>query len=383
MFPSAKFRFGIVGLALGLTGAMTLHFSLRTHSTGFAPKTIAESQPSEVRPEPPQIVVAAAPVFPNVDVSATDEELLVLARNAVRRSREGAIDWARSQSDPVLTRRLLFAVVRAWGETDPNSAVDWALLQDDSERQIDVEAALAGAVKQPELALAIVRGVLKYDPDNRAACGPALVAALNNAGQFQTALEFLKDAPADSQADWTTATFRRWGQSQPQDAIQALGSIADETLRDDAFHAVVDGWSSSDPATLAKYAASVSDEKDQTYALAKALDNWSLQDPAGMAAWLNTAPTGVDLDHAVAQLISKTDGANRSPELAMKWVENISDPKLQSDSMTFVLGQWNRSDPAAAQQYLASASWMDEQKRQEILKRLQTGMADLAEGSVE
>ena len=78
----------------------------------------------------------------------SDEELLALARGLVVRSPERAIAWARSQNDG-LRDRLRFAVVRAWGEKDPGSAVDWALMQDDSERQSDMEAALAGAAGQP------------------------------------------------------------------------------------------------------------------------------------------------------------------------------------------------------------------------------------------
>src|SRR6202000_3466600 len=133
--------------------------------------------------------------------------LLVLARTVVAHSPERALTWAQSQSDSTMRSRLLFAVVRAWGESDANAAVDWALAQDDNDRQRDMEAALAGAVKQPQLALAIVRDLLKSDPDNGAECGPALMVALNNAGEFQTALEFLKDAPRDSRTDWTTGMF--------------------------------------------------------------------------------------------------------------------------------------------------------------------------------
>jgi hypothetical protein len=252
-------------------------------------------------------------------------------------------------------------------------------MQDDDERRVDMEAALAGAVKQPQLALSIVRGLLKYyDPDDGASAGPALVVALNNAGQFQTALEFINDGPPDSHADWMAATFRRWGESQPQAAVKALDSIADAALRDDAFHAIADGWSASDPSALANYATSLPDGQNRAYALNKAVDNWSLQDPSATADWLNSAPNGVNFDQAIATLISKSDTVNRSSEVAMRWVENISDPTLKYDSMKLVLGQWNQTDPAAAQNYAANALWLDEQKRQELLTSLQSPPSNLA-----
>jgi hypothetical protein len=91
-----------------------------------------------------------------------------------------------------------------------------------------------------------------------------------------------------------------------------------------------------------------------------------------MATWLATSPAGVDFDQAIATLISKTDSMNRSPQVAMQWVENISDPNLKYDSMKLVLGQWKQTDAAAAQNYAANVSWIDEQKRQELVKVLQS-----------
>jgi stage V sporulation protein SpoVS len=363
----------MIGLAVCLAGGIALFFFHRmgSPSSGATTNAIPVSPSADSQSDQPKISSAVDELWGSLDASATDEELLALARSVVARSPVRAIAWARSQDDSVLRRRLLSAVIRVWGESDPASAVDWALMQDDSERRVDMEAALAGAVKQPQLALAIVRRLLADDPDDGAGCGAAFVVALNNSGQFQTAMEFLNDGPADSRADWTTATFRRWGESRPQEAVQALASIADEKLRDAAFRAVVDGWSAGNPSALADYATSLPEGDSRAYALNKAIDNWSLQDPAGLGAWLNTSPPGVDFDQTIARLISTTDGANRTPEVAMKWVENISDPNLKYDTMVRVLGQWNQSDSAAAQNYVANASWLDDQQRQKILKSLQ------------
>jgi adenosine deaminase len=40
--------------------------------------------------------------------------------------------------------------------------------------------------------------------------------------------------------------------------------------------------------------------------------------------------------------------------------------------MKLVLGQWKQTDAAAAQNYAANVSWIDEQKRQELVKVLQS-----------
>ena len=375
MTGSAQFKIGIASLVLGLAGAMYWTL-LHRNGTALAlqPKIIATpaSGISTVHnPTSSAVPVIAHDGFPSPDASATDEELLARAREAVAISPLTAIDWARSQNDSTLSRRLLSAVLRAWGERDPEAAVDWALTQEGPDRRIDVEAAFAGAASQPREALAMVRQLLKYDPDDTAACGPAFIVALSRAGQFQTALEFLNGAPAENRAEWASATFQQWGRSQPQDALDALSSISDDTLRTNAYQALVDGWSSVDPSALATYANTLPAGADRDYAMQHAVGNWSLQDPAGMAAWLINQPPGPEFDQAVTEMLAKTDGAIGTPEVAMSWVENVTDPALKLKSLVHVMEQWNQSDPAAAQQYLAQAPWIDDQQRQEILKRLQ------------
>ena len=373
MLRSVKFRLGKIGLTLGLAGGMALFLFHRAHSPSALPAAATEtnpvSTPMGIRANPPETASTAVEFFPVLNGSESDEELLALARPLVARSPERALEWARSQSDG-LRERLRSAVVRAWGEKDPAGAVDWALVQDDDERRVDMEAALAGAVRQPQLALAIVRRLLADDPEDSAGCGPALVVALSNAGQFQTALKFLNVGPPDSHADWATATFHRWGESRPEDAVRALQNIADENLRAIAFQAVADGWSAGNPAGLAAYALTLPRGENRDYALGRAMDNWSMQDPAGLATWVNTLPPGKEADAGAALMIAKTDGANRTPELAMQWVENIDDPALKLDSLAHVLTQWNRTDPAATRQYVATATWLSDPQREEILKTL-------------
>jgi hypothetical protein len=376
MLRSIRFRFGRIGLTIGLAGGIALFFfhraplpsAPRESKTGTLPVSSAVG----IRANPPEIVSAADESIPALNGSETDEELLALARTVVARSPERAIAWARAQGDSVPGRRLLSAVLRAWGESDPAAAVDWALAQDDGERRQDMEAALAGAVRQPQLALAIVRRLLADDPDDGAGCGPALVVALNNAGQFQTVLDFLTDGPLDSRLDWTTATFRHWGESRPQDAVKALDAIADAQLRNSAFQAVMNGWAAGDPAGLAAYAVSLSQGENRTFALSQAMDNWSLQDPAGLGAWLNTLATGAEYDAGVALMIGKSDGANRSPEVALGWVEGISDPGLKRASLLRVLEQWVQADSTAPAEYVKNAAWLDDQQRPALLEKMGT-----------
>lgn len=368
-------RCGILAVAFCAAVGL-LHYLHHGVSHPNAPAVAPSAPAAETAIIRPDVAAPVGETFPTPNTSTTDEELLAIARQIVSRSPQRAIDWARAQADPTLRERCLFAAIRAWGESAPNAAVDWALTQSEDERQKFVEAALAGAVQQPQQAVAIVRGLLKYyDAADKVNAAPALVVALNNACQFQTALDFINEAPADLRADWIRTTFERWGASQPQEAIQALNSINDSKLRDDAFHAAVTSWSTQSPSALADYAVSLPDDDNRAFALTQLVDNWSLQDPAAFATWLNNSPAGLNLDQAIAALISKTDRANGSLQVAMQWAERISDSDLRYDSIKHVLSEWNETDPSAAQAYLATTSSLDDQKRQSLLSNLQSPFA--------
>jgi hypothetical protein len=232
-----------------------------------------------------------------------------------------------------------------------------------------------------DIALAPGRQLLASDPsDDKGRAGDYLLS-LCNAGQFQQALQFANQAPPDLKSGWLKAVFTRWGQVQPREAIAALASLEDESERTSLFHGITDAWAANDPSALAKYAGSLPDGDDKTYALNQVVDNWSLQDPEAFSGWLNSSPTGVKLDTAIEQMISKTDEANRTSEVAMQWVDCINDPALRYGALLQVLGQWNQSNPTAAQKYVSTVSWLNDSQRRKILNDLQSPPLAVASGS--
>ena len=216
-------------------------------------------------------------------------------------------------------------------------------------------------------AIAQLSKLLAQDPSDQTGRAAEFLNQQCHDGQFQTALKLVDSVPREMRADWLAIVFNRWAQAQPTNALQALDTISDPDERAGAFEAAVSGWNSGDPAGLANYAVNLAASDERDYALTAALQNWSLQDPAALATWLNTIPRGGEFDAGAALIIAKTDGANRSPELAMKWVENIGNPQLKQTSFARVLSEWLQSDSAAARQYVATASWLDDSTRSKIL----------------
>ena len=226
--------------------------------------------------------------------------------------------------------------------------------------------AIHSVTSSPGLALALGRQLLAVDPTDERGRAATLLLTLCNAGQFQAALAFVGEAQAGEHPDWLKLVFTRWGESHPQDAVKSLDVIADPRQRSAALRALADGWNAATPSGLAAYAVALPQSDDRDYALGAALDNWSLQDPAGLAVWLNTLPRGIEFDVGAAMMVIKSDSVNRTPELAMQWVENINDPAIKRDAFLHVLDEWAQTDSTAARRYVATAVWLEDSQRKEI-----------------
>lgn len=227
--------------------------------------------------------------------------------------------------------------MRAWSETNPAAAIDWALHQDEL-RIPALEAALSGAVRASgEVdAVEIGRALLKSDPAIGAAYGTVLVGTLTASREFQTALQFANEAPADLQPDWMANTFRRWGASDPIAAAKMLDRIGDAPARAAAFQALTESWAENDPAALANYVVTLPQSNERAEALHQAVAKWAQKDPVALAEWLKTLQPGPEFDLGAALFATLTDRANRSTDAAREWAESISDTNLRRATLEYL-----------------------------------------------
>lgn len=308
----------------------------------------------------------------------TEEDLSAAARLRVAASFEAALAWAQAQTDPETRTRALFAVVRAWAEIDPIAAVRWALERPSPTTENFMEAALQGAAAKPAMALAIGRLLLASDPEMAATYGQMLVEALSRVKQFGSVLELAKEAPLELRQEWLGTAFHLWGAENPTEALQAM-SLLDESVREPVFRALAAGWGRVAPGALTAFLREAESFPRRELVFNAAVEAWALQDPAALGTWLNTLPPGDDFDRGAVALLRTTDQANRSVEIALRWVEAISDRQLRRESLRRVLSDWQRSEPDAAQNYILRVPWLSGEERAELTQSLSAGRRGEAE----
>jgi len=217
------------------------------------------------------------------------------------------------------------------------------------------------------IAVARVRELFAQDPEDKNGRAAALLNEYCQAGDFEIALKLVDTVSGDTRVDWQYIVFTHWAQRQPLNAMDAVYAITNSGQRQLAFQAAIDGWNSNDPAGLADYAIQLPVSDDRTFAFRDAIANWSQQDPAALATWLNHLPKGDEYDLSVTWMLAHSDGANRSPQVAMQWVESISDPSYKQLAFQNVMTEWMKTDSDAARQYVATATWLDDSARTKIL----------------
>jgi hypothetical protein len=369
---SKRLSVGLITVAIGVTAGL-LSFNRAAKPSPQAAPAAAEALPAVTSvPTKAGSLRSNSPFDFSLPSDLSDENLLTWARASITNSPPQLLDWAKSQTDDVLRERLLSILLRAWAEQHPREAIDWALAQDEPVRSSRIEAALLGVATNPTIALEIGRELLSRDSEHGNSYGAALVTALSAAGHFEAALQFSMENPAHAEADWFKTTFHRWAESDPKAAIKALDAIEDRSSRDAAFQAAITGWADCDYSALADYATSLPTGQNRAFALDTAMSQWCLQNPATLGEWLNNQPASPELDKAVATLITCTDTENRSPVVAMSWVDGIHDATLRSESLLYVMREWTAQDAAAAWKYFEEIPWLNDAQRAAVRKDIET-----------
>lgn len=133
--------------------------------------------------------------------------------------------------------------------------------------------------------------------------GCATIAALQEAGRFDTAADY---AIADSGAfrrDLIIAAFHAWGRRQSDTAVSAALRVSDPPARRLALASALSGWARTDPAGLAESALAFPDGPEKHTALTKALRAWLVADPDHAGDWIAAHPETL----AVAEKMIRDD----------------------------------------------------------------------------
>lgn len=287
---------------------------------------------------------------------ARTRELTALIEELAKTDAQRALALAREGADWRLRDLLRNAALRGWASVAPQLAGDWALQLRLEDRRSAMEAVLQGAAKNPPAAVELALRVCQADPEPAGDYGHYTIAALVEAGAFREAVRFGGEVGVERFPFLVKSAYFQWGRNQPDQAYQALQTIADPVLRSKVQAEVISAWAWADAQGLAAHALSLPAGDARSEALAEALPRWVEKDPVAAAEWINRFDVGKDFDPGIAAMANMQTLITRQPATALGLAGNISDGATRAHTLRAVFRQWATNDLAAARQYIASTT---------------------------
>lgn len=297
-------------------------------------------------------------------------ELIALLEKLVASDPLRALALARAETEAGARERFLAAILRVWATRDPSAAAAQALALPTADRAAAVAAVLQGAVCDPATAVRLAERLCRDDQARAREHGNALIAALEEAGDYRTAVRFATTADSSDGEDrlkWTQAAFGLWASREPERAVIATLELPDAGARYEALLAVVGDWVRVDPHGLTEFVLQLPAGADRANVLGEALQLWVHNNPKAAAEWMDRLEPSPELDAGVAALATLPQLVGQRPAVALSWAESIVNPEQRSNSVTAILRQWVATDPEAARAYAERSADLSSADRLVIL----------------
>jgi hypothetical protein len=283
-----------------------------------------------------------------------------------------ALALAQTAATPRQRELLRNAALQGWATHDSQAAASWTLTNVRAEeRRIAIECLAAGAIAQPEQAVATFNYLIAADPLQASDHGNALVFAFTHAGQYDLASGFAATGPTEFRAAWLCTVYNQWATYQPQAALAALEKIPDTAACLEARAGLFAGWSNSDPALLVSYAQTLPTGDTRLQALNEGLSQWVQRDPVAASAWMDKFDPSPDLDAGAAAVAIAPALVAKKPDVAVSWAESITDPELRANTLLDLIQLWAQHDPNAARHYAATSPALRPETRELALATFQ------------
>lgn len=262
-------------------------------------------------------------------------------------------------------RKAIKSIFNRWAQVDLNGA--WSVAQ----TYLDDEN---GAIAN--LARGVLKEVAHQDPDLlvdmlndeskqhlRLKIADKLIEAAMESGDPEGLIVRIGQIESlENRSRMVKSLFGKWGESNPDLALESFSRLNDPTQLEPAMEGFLNGWSRTDPKGAFEYAWANQDDPsvEATYRtlLRNAIRDGSLEENEILVERILEAglldKTGRELTSAVA---------DKSPELAMRLAEQLSDPERRMGSMGSVLWRWARTDFDAAREYYSSIESVELKER--------------------
>jgi hypothetical protein len=273
----------------------------------------------------------------------------------------GAIEYCNKRASGMGAGFATTGVLEGWASRDPDSARAWVENPENAgmARLYNMGLVKGWASQDLQAASRYVEGLEKGEETGR------LVSVLSNEYYkqgFGPAAQWAEGLTDEKMKEAAFANLsRQVSRDNPETVAEWLQDHVDEPYAVKSFENLGKRWSETEPESAMGYFEELPEGEARNEGVEGVMGNWAKKDPKAAGEWLNEKEVGPGLDPVLstyATIVSNKDGA-----AAMNWAMAISEPKLQTKTVTQVGQNWYRQDKETVDAWLPESDLSPETQK--------------------
>ena len=276
-----------------------------------------------------------------------------------------ALAAAGAITEPKLRYELRESALRSWAAANPEAA--WKFASENAAGDLPdnrMELVFQGLGSgDPAKALAFYeangKAMEKYG--DRAAF---VIDELYERGNHDQLVGWAEKMPPGKLRDMAAnRIIDRWARYDPAAAKEWMERTV--TTKENLVPArieLAESWARVNPSAALQWANSLPESQRDAEYYSRIYGRWIQYDRNAAANYLSSQPPSPQLDRSIERYTYEV--MRQNPADTMPWAESISDAKRRWEAVSRVADVWGRRDPAGLQNYVASSTLDEEQKRQ-------------------
>jgi hypothetical protein len=275
-------------------------------------------------------------------------ELRLLAFSWGQSDPESALEWS-SNLDGFDKRIGTGSVLDSWARYDSESAIAWAKENFEGEDNPYYSAIISGMSENDLIGASELMTTLPYGR-NRGRAASILVERTWQMGE-DVAIHFADNLPEGSIQNFAFGEIaKKIAKDDLGRAVQWVEKMDESDVKVRVSEDVAEKWAKDSPAEAAEWVSNMPEGEARSESMEEVVTQWARKDPIATAEWLNQFPSGELMDEPIQRFVREV--ARKDPDTALTWAQSITDEerrkKVEADVLNIKVMQAQREQAEAA-----------------------------------
>ena len=275
-------------------------------------------------------------------------ELRLLAFSWGQSDPESALEWS-NKLDGFDKRIGTGSVLDSWARYDSESAIAWAKENFEGEDNPYYSAIISGMSENDLIGASELMTTLPYGR-NRGRAASILVERTWQMGE-DVAIHFADNLPEGSIQNFAFGEIaKKIAKDDLGRAVQWVEKMDESEVKVRVSEDVAERWAKDSPAEAAEWVSKMPEGEARSESMEEVVTQWARKDPIATAEWLNQFPSGELMDEPIQRFVREV--ARKDPDTALTWAQSITDEerrkKVEADVLNIKVMQAQREQAEAS-----------------------------------